>query len=120
MAAPKISIDGIRYNSWTLSYFPKPIVIASFIFSYEMTRQSLQHMEAATIGQIGTRIWYEVAVQHIFIGITCAVVTITMAYYTEYEFRKSIISMWKGGQQNHTNTNHSTAKTKVDKRKKVA
>jgi hypothetical protein len=52
-------------------------------------------MEAAQI-DVGTKLWYSAALRHISVGIACAVGVGGLAYTTEREFRKLLISLWRG------------------------
>jgi oligosaccharide translocation protein RFT1 len=81
--------------------FPRREVIIAFIGSYLATRASFNRLvEQADELQLeaGSLPWFRLSLQHVGVGIACAVGLASLAYPLEREFRRSAHSMWHGKQ----------------------
>jgi hypothetical protein len=81
--------------------FPRREVIIAFIGSYLATRASLNRLvEQADELQLeaGTLPWLRLSLQHVGVGIACAVGLVSIAFPLEREFRRSAHSTWHGKQ----------------------
>lgn len=81
--------------------FPRREVIIAFIASYFATRASFRRLvDQADELQLeaGSLLWLRLSLQHVGVGIACAVGLVSLAFPLEREFRRSIRSTWHGKQ----------------------
>lgn len=79
--------------------FPKPIVTASFIASCIITRYSMIVMRSNAVRkgyEVGSKAWFILSLQHIGVGISCAIVTLSLAFSQERKFRQDLVRLRNG------------------------
>jgi hypothetical protein len=82
--------------------FPRREVIIAFIVAYLATKMSLRRLvEQADELQleVGSLPWLRLSLQHVGVGIACAVGLISLAFPLERDFRRSVHSTWHGKQE---------------------
>ncbi len=86
---------GTEKASWDVAVellrdmFPQPAVLLCFVGCFISTRISLEVFvsEAHTVG---SGEWIQLAFNHVAVGVTAGVITLTMAYCTETELRRNM------------------------------
>ena len=95
--------SSVRATLWRLldQMFPRRQVMLAFIGSYLATKVSLDRMTEQAMSlklEAGSLPWLVLSLQHVGVGIACAIGVLSLAFPLEQEFRRSVRSMWHGKQ----------------------